>query len=245
MAQPAVTEERLAPAVVGTQPTAATVAEAQPAEAAVTEARSVAPAAEEAERVQPAAAPVVAEAQPEAVAAEEGGRAPAAAGARPEAVAVAPRQAPAAVEAQVEAPAEAAQGPALAGGSRAEVVEVLDDDSPPPVWDRWPSFPTRSPEAQEGALVRRREGHMVAGDRGHGAEASSPRAGRSAQVEGVAGDPPAFADARGEQELWGELRSNEATLDRVLNEALRVHGGPAWRVFQLGRCCSFSSFSRF
>jgi hypothetical protein len=75
--------------------------------------------------------------------------------------------------------------------------------------------------------VRRHEGHMVAGDRGHGAEASSSRAGHSAQVEGAIDDPPAFADARGEQELWGELRRHGATLDRALNEALQVHGGPA------------------
>jgi hypothetical protein len=125
------------------------------------------------------------------------------------------------------------------------VVEVLDDDSPPLGWDQWASFPTLSPELQEGALVRRREGHMVAGGRGHGAEASSSRAGHSAEVEGAAGDPPAFADAQGEQELWGELWSHGAMLDRALNEALRVHGGPAWRVFQVRRCCSFSSFSRF
>jgi hypothetical protein len=226
MAQPAVTEERLAPAIVGAQAAAAVGAEAQPVEAAATEAQSVAPAAEEAERVQPVVSPVVTEAQPEVAAA-------------------APRQAPAVVEAQVEAPAEAAQGPAPAGGSRAEVVEVLDDDSPPPGWDQWASFPIRSPEPQEGALVRRHEGHMVAGDRGHGAEASSSHAGRSAQVEGAAGDPPVFANAREEQEIWGELRSHGATLNRALNEALRVHGGPAWRVFQVGRCCPFSSFPHF
>jgi hypothetical protein len=142
--------------------------------------------------------------------------------ARPEAVAAAPRQAPAAAEAQVEAPAEAAQGLAPAGGSRAEVVEVPDDNSPPPGWDQWARFPTLSPEPQEGALVRRREGHMVAGGRGHCAEASSSRAGHSAQVEGAAADPPAFADAQGEQELWGELRSHGATLNHALNEALWV-----------------------
>jgi hypothetical protein len=39
-------------------------------------------------------------------------------------------------------------------------------------------------------------------------------------VEGAVDDPPAFADARGEQELWGELRSHDATLNRALNEAL-------------------------
>jgi hypothetical protein len=83
---------------------------------------------------------------------------------------------------------------------------------------------------------------MVAGGRGHGAEASSSRAGHSAQVEGVADDPPAFADAQEEQELWGELRSHGATLNHALNEALRVHGGPAWRVFQVRRRCLFPLF---
>jgi hypothetical protein len=76
---------------------------------------------------------------------------------------------------------------------------------------------------------------MVAGGRGYGAEASSSRAGRSAPGEGRVGDPPTFADAQGEQELWGELRNHGATLDRALNEALRIHGGPAWHVFQVGR----------
>jgi hypothetical protein len=58
-------------------------------------------------------------------------------------------------------------------------------------------------------------------------------------------DPPAFADARGEQELWGELRSHGATLNRALNEALRVHGGPAWLVFQVSHGCSSLFLFRF
>jgi hypothetical protein len=185
--------------------------------------------------------PAAAEAERAAVA-EEGGRALAVAEARLEAVTAAPRQAPAAMEAQAAVPAEAAQGSAPAGGSRAVVVEVPDDESPPPGWDQWASFPTFSPGSQEGALVRWREGHMVAGGRGHGAEASSSRAGYSAQMEGIAGDSPAFADAQGEQELWGELRSHGATLDRALNEALKVHGGPAWRVFQVGCRCLLPFF---
>jgi hypothetical protein len=88
---------------------------------------------------------------------------------------------------------------------------------------------------------------MVAGGRGHGAEASSSRVGRSAPGEGRVGDPPASADAQGEQELWGELRNHGAALDRALNEALRIHGGPAWRVFQVGHrrlLPLFFSFSR-
>jgi hypothetical protein len=111
------------------------------------------------------------------------------------------------------------------------VVEIPDDDSPPPGWDQWASFPTPSPQSQEGALVRRRDGHMVAGGRGHGAEASSSRAGRSAPREGRVDGPPAFADAQEEQELWGELRDHGVALNRALNEALRIHDGPAWRVF--------------
>jgi hypothetical protein len=89
-----------------------------------------------------------------------------AAEARPEAMATALHQVLVATEVQVEAPAEAALGPAPANGSRAVVVEVTDDNSPPPGWDQWVSFPTLSPESQEGVLVRRRDGHMVAGGPG-------------------------------------------------------------------------------
>jgi hypothetical protein len=86
---------------------------------------------------------------------------------------------------------------------------------------------------------------MVVGDRGHDAEASSSRGGRSASGEGRVDEPPAFADAQEEQQLWGELRDHGAALNRALNEALRIHGGPAWRVFQVRRCCLFSSISSF
>jgi hypothetical protein len=84
---------------------------------------------------------------------------------------------------------------------------------------------------------------MVAGGRGHGAEASSSRSDRSAPGEGHVSDPPAFADAQEEQELWGELRDHGAALNRALNEALRIHGGPAWRVFQVRHCCQLSLIS--
>jgi DNA repair exonuclease SbcCD ATPase subunit len=126
------------------------------------------------------------------------------------------------------------------------VVEIPDDDAPPPGWDQWVNLPMPSPEPQEeGALVRRWDGHMVVGGRGHGTEASSSRAGRSASGEGRVDEPPAFADAHEEQELWGELRDYGASLNRALNEALRIHGGPAWRVFQVRRSCPFSLISSF
>jgi hypothetical protein len=62
-------------------------------------------------------------------------------------VAAASRREPAATEAVAEAPVEAQQGPAPAGSPRTVVVEVPDDDSPPPGWDQWVSFPTLSPES--------------------------------------------------------------------------------------------------
>jgi hypothetical protein len=52
---------------------------------------------------------------------------------------------------------------------------------------------------------------------------------------------PHFANAQEEQQLWEELCDHDASLNRALNEALRIHGGPAWRVFQVRRyslaCC--------
>jgi hypothetical protein len=168
-----------------------------------------------------------------AVSAVEGHPAPAAAETRPEAVA----------EARLEAAVGTQQEPALAGSSRAVAVEIPDDDSPPPGLDQWVNLPMPSPESQEGVLVRRWDGHMVAGGRGLSAEASSSRAGYSAPGEGRVDEPPAFADAQEEQQLWKELRDHGAALNRALNEALQIHGGPAWRVFQVRHCCPFSSIS--
>jgi hypothetical protein len=122
-------------------------------------------------------------------------------------------------------------------------VEIPDDNAPPPGWDQWVNLPMPSPESQEGALVRWWDGHMVAGGRGYGAEASSSRAGLFASGEERVDEPPAFANAQEEQQLWGELRDHGAVLNRALNEALRIHGGPAWRVFQVRHCCPFSSIS--
>jgi hypothetical protein len=42
-----------------------------------------------------------------------------------------------------------------------------------------------------------------------------------------------FVEAQAEQGLWQEIRDHDASLNRALNEALRIHSGPAWRVFQL------------
>jgi hypothetical protein len=125
------------------------------------------------------------------------------------------------------------------------VVEIPDDDVPPPGWDQWASLPTPAPELQAGVLVRRWDDHMVAGGPRHGAEASSSRADPPASGEERV-DAPHFADAQDEQQLWEELRGHGASLNRALNEALRIHGGPAWCVFQVRRrslACCFLPYS--
>jgi hypothetical protein len=79
---------------------------------------------------------------------------------------------------------------------------------------------------------------MVAGGPRRGVEASSSRAGPPASGEERVDElPPFFDDAQEEQQLWEELRDHSASLNRALNEALRIHGGPAWRVFQVSCCC--------
>jgi hypothetical protein len=102
---------------------------------------------------------------------------PAAAETLPEAKVAAPQQESAATVAQPAVEVVASpQEPALTGSSQATAVEIPDDDTPPSGWDQWGSLPTPAPEPQAGALVRRWDGHMVAGGSRHGAEAFSSHA---------------------------------------------------------------------
>jgi hypothetical protein len=61
--------------------------------------------------------------------------------------------------------------PAATCSPRATVVEVPDDDVPPPDWDQWASLPVSAPEPSTGALVVRGDvstalgGLMVLGPR--------------------------------------------------------------------------------
>jgi hypothetical protein len=155
------------------------------------------------------------------------------------------QQEPAAAGTRSEAAVMVQPEPALAGSLQATAVEIPDDDVPPPGWDQWASLPTLAPEPQAGTLVRRWDDHMVAGGPRHGTEASSSRAGPPASGEKRVDAPPHFADAQEEQQLWEELRDHGASLNRALNEALRIHGGPAWRVFQVRQrslaCCFLPS----
>jgi hypothetical protein len=75
----------------------------------------------------------------------------------------------------------------------------------------------------------------------HGAEASSSgvalptsdcTAARPEQERERVNTPPAhFNEAQAEQALWQEFRDHGSSLNRALNEALRIHGGPAWCIF--------------
>jgi hypothetical protein len=127
-------------------------------------------------------------------------------------------------------------------GSKAAVVEIPDDDTPPPGWDQWGNLPTPAPEPPTGVLVMRDDGGMMSGRSADGAEASSSRTvppaldttARPEQERERADAPPAhFASAQAEQALWQQFRDHGVSLNRVLNKALQIHGGPAWRIFQV------------
>jgi hypothetical protein len=93
----------------------------------------------------------------------------------------------------------------------------------------------------------REDACVMSGRSTHGVEASSSRAALPAsdgttarpeqEQERVNAPLAHFSEAQTEQALWQEFRDHDASLNRALNEALRIHGGPAWRVFQV---CDFS-----
>jgi hypothetical protein len=93
----------------------------------------------------------------------EGHPAPADVETRPEAMAVVSQREITAAKARSEAAVGTRQEPALTGSSRAVAVEIPDNNSPPPGWDQWVNLPMPPPESQEGVLVRRWDGHKVAG----------------------------------------------------------------------------------
>jgi hypothetical protein len=69
--------------------------------------------------------------------------------------------------------------------------------------------------------------------------ASDGAAARPEQERERADAPPAhFTSAQAERALWQEFRDHGISLNRALNEVLRIHGGPAWRIF---RVSDFSS----
>jgi hypothetical protein len=95
--------------------------------------------------------------------------------------------------------------PAPVSGSQAVVVEVLDNDTPPPGWDQWGSLPAPALEPPVGVLVMRNDGCVMSGRPADDAEASSSYAVLPAsdgaatrpewEREHVIAPPAHFADA--------------------------------------------------
>jgi hypothetical protein len=130
--------------------------------------------------------------------------------------------------------------PAHAAGDRAAAVEIPDNDAPPLGWGQWENWPAPAPEPAAGVLVMREDGCVMSWHPTHGAEPSSSRAAlpapdgtvaRPEQEQELASVPPThFNEAQAEQALWQEFRDHDASLNNTLNEALRIHVGPAWRI---------------
>jgi hypothetical protein len=91
--------------------------------------------------------------------------------------------------------------------------------------------------------VVREDGCVVPPQPTHDGEASLSRAGLPAPNTAVVGleqerepvDVPLayFNEAQAEQALWQEFRDHGALLNNALNEALRIHAGPAWQIFKV------------
>jgi hypothetical protein len=162
------------------------------------------------------------------------------AGPRQPATGTEPQQAPSVMTATTAVAVAApptSPAPAAAGSPIAAVVEIPDDNVPPPGWDQWVSPPASALEPPTGALVVRGDVGATLGSPADSAGASSSRArpaARPEQEQEHVGAPLAhFVDAQAEQGLWQKLYDHSASLNRVLNEALQIHSGPAWRVFQV------------
>jgi hypothetical protein len=64
---------------------------------------------------------------------------------------------------------------APADGDQVAVVDVPDDDVPPPGWGQWENLPAPAPEPPLGVLVMREDDCVMSGRPTHDAEASSSR----------------------------------------------------------------------
>jgi hypothetical protein len=60
---------------------------------------------------------------------------------------------------------------------QAAVVEIPEDDAPPPGWGQWENWPALAPEPAAGVLVVREDDRVVPQRPTQSAEASSSRAG--------------------------------------------------------------------
>jgi hypothetical protein len=66
--------------------------------------------------------------------------------------------------------------PASVDDSQAAVVEIPDEDTPPPGWDQWGNLAAPAPEPPTGVFVVRDDSGVASGRPAGDAEASSSRA---------------------------------------------------------------------
>jgi hypothetical protein len=132
---------------------------------------------------------------------------------------------------------EVPPAPVPAAVNQAAVLEIPDDDAPPPGWGQWESWPAPAPEPAVGVLVMQEDSCVMPRRPMHGAEASSSRADLPAsdttvarleqEREGASAPPAHFSEAQAEQVLWQEFHNHGASLNNALNKTLRIHAGPA------------------
>jgi hypothetical protein len=115
--------------------------------------------------------------------------------------------------------------------------------------------PALAPEHVSGVLVMREDDYVMARHPAHDPGASTSHTApptsnaavaRPEQELRHAGSSPAhFDEAKAEQALWQEFRDYGASIDNVLTEALQVHGGASFHIFQVCVSCRIrGSFSR-
>jgi hypothetical protein len=129
--------------------------------------------------------------------------------------------------------------PAAAAGPGATVVEIPDDDDdvPLPGWDQWESMPASVPEASAEALVAHGGTGAALGARqtasGPRRRALDPRRTWSRGRRGLTPRRPTTSMLRQSRGFGRSSASTTPLLNRALDEALWIHGGPAWRTFQV------------
>jgi hypothetical protein len=101
------------------------------------------------------------------------------------------------------------------------VVEIPDDDAPPPGWGQWENWPAPTPKPTVGLLLMREDGCVMPRHPTHGAKASSSRAALPApdvavacpkQEHGHASAPPAHFDEAQAERRCG--KNSETTTPR-------------------------------
>jgi hypothetical protein len=101
-----------------------------------------------------------------------------------------------------------------AAGDQAVVVEIPNDDAPPPGWGQWENWPAQVPEPPAWVLVMRKDDCVMPRQPTHSSEASSARASLPA---------PDVTVARPEREQGHAVASTRAQLqqDRAIVEGAR------------------------